>query len=79
MLTKPTFIEEELLVRQMSGEYRVKSESLRELFQRAVRLCRGFRRCTFRHVRREDNAAADRLVNRAINLQRNVEDAAKDL
>jgi ribonuclease HI len=68
----------ELLVRQMTGEYRVKNEALRELFGRAERLCRTFRRCTFRHVRREDNKGADKLVNQAINLRRNVEDAQGD-
>lgn len=65
----------ELLVRQMTGQYRVRNENLRELFGRSEQLCRKFRRCTFRHVGREENKAADRLANQAINLQRNVEDA----
>ena len=65
----------ELLIRQMTGQYRVRNETLRELFGRAEQLCRKFRRCTFRHIGREQNKAADRLANQAINLQRNVEDA----
>ena len=65
----------ELLIRQMDGEYRVRNEALRQLFQRAEQLCRGFRGCTFRHVRREQNKQADKLASRAINLKRNVEDA----
>jgi ribonuclease HI len=68
----------ELLVRQMNGEYRVRSQDLRELFERAQRLCRSFRRCSVVHIRRQDNADADRLVNQAINLGRNVEDAADE-
>ncbi len=66
----------ELLVRQMTGQYRVRNEQLRELFERASQLHRRFQSCTFRHVRREENTRADRLVNQAINLKRNVEDAA---
>jgi len=63
----------ELLVRQMNGQYRVKSEHLRPLHEEAQAMARGFRRCAFRHVRREDNTHADRLVNEAINLRRNIE------
>ncbi len=65
----------ELLIRQMRGEYRVKSENLRELFERAQRLCESFPGVRFTHVRREQNKQADRLAQRAINLKRNVEDA----
>ena len=65
----------ELLVKQMNGEYRVKNANLKVLFDRANGLLAGFSKCKFRHVRREQNTQADRLVNRAINLGRNVEDA----
>ncbi len=66
----------ELLVRQMQGEYRVKSPRLRKLFEQANELCRTFTGVRFEHVPRERNRRADRLVQQAINLQRNVEDAA---
>lgn len=66
----------ELLIRQMIGEYRVKSAALEPLFSDAQASAGGFGSCTFRHIRREQNARADRLVNQAINLRRNVEDAA---
>ncbi len=65
----------QLLVRQMTGEYRVRSAGLLPLYQRAQELVRGFRQCRFRHVPREQNTRADGLVNRAINLRRNVESA----
>jgi len=71
------YSDSELLVRQMSGIYRVKNDRLCELFDRAQQLCRNFRRCTFRHVRRDENKDADKLVGQAINLKRNVEDAEK--
>ena len=65
----------QLLVRQMNGEYRVKSANLQPLQEDAMLLAGRFESCTFRHIRREENEHADRLVNRAINLKRNVEDA----
>ena len=65
----------ELLVRQMRGEYRVKSERLGELFAQANRLCKSFKAVRFTHVPRELNRHADQLVNRAINLKSDVEDA----
>jgi ribonuclease HI len=65
----------ELLVRQMTGQYRVKNAGLQPLHHKAKDLAEGFRRCTYRHVRREDNTRADELVNAAIDAKRNVEDA----
>ena len=67
----------QLLVRQMTGQYRVKNEGLKPLYEEAKRRQEQFARCTFRHVRREDNTHADRLVNQALNLKRNVEDGAE--
>jgi ribonuclease HI len=66
----------QLLVRQMTGEYRVKNAGLQPLHRRAQELAKGFARCGFRHVRREDNVRADELVNMAIDQRRNVESAA---
>jgi ribonuclease HI len=56
----------ELLVRQMTGVYRVKSEALRDLAGAAHELARRFRRVEYRSVRRELNELADRLVNEAL-------------
>ena len=56
----------ELMVKQMTGEYRVKNEALRELFLRAGRLERRFDSVSYRAVRREHNELADRLVNEAL-------------
>ena len=66
----------ELLIRQMTGVYRVRNARLRELFERAQTLCERFDRVDFRHIPREQNAQADRLANQAMNLARHVEDAA---
>jgi len=56
----------ELLVKQMRGEYRVKNETLRELSLQAARLGRQIGSVGYRHVRREQNELADRLVNEAL-------------
>jgi ribonuclease HI len=57
----------ELLVKQMRGEYRVKNEDLRDLYETAQKLVRRFTGpVTFRHVRRGENSRADALCNEAL-------------
>lgn len=56
----------ELLVRQLNGEYRVKDEKLKALFQKAIEVLRQFDAYRIVHVPRESNRAADRLANRGI-------------
>ena len=56
----------ELLVRQVNGLYKVKSDALRPLFDEAMVAMKGFRHVTVIHVEREKNADADMLVNQAL-------------
>ena len=56
----------ELLVKQMTGVYRVKNQALRELSLEAARLARRLGRVTYKAVRREHNELADQLVNEAL-------------
>lgn len=56
----------ELLVKQMNGEYRVKSPDLRPLYEHARQLVRQFEHVALRHVPRSQNAHADRLCNEAL-------------
>jgi ribonuclease HI len=56
----------ELLVRQMTGEYKVKNETLRDLKDEAEALERKLGRVRYKAVRREHNELADRLVNEAL-------------
>jgi ribonuclease HI len=56
----------QLLVRQLNGEYRVKDEKLKVLFQRAKSLLRQFDAYRILHVYREMNKLADKLANRGI-------------
>lgn len=55
----------QLLVRQFSGEYRVKNPVLGVLLARAHSLAARFPVFRLEHVPREQNRAADRLANRA--------------
>jgi ribonuclease HI len=50
----------------MTGKYRVKSESLRPLWQKARELSRRFDRFSIRHVLRAENKHADRLASEAL-------------
>ena len=59
----------ELLVKQMTGEYRVKNEALRELSLEAARLARQLGKVSYTAVRREHNELADRLVNEALDAE----------
>jgi probable phosphoglycerate mutase len=56
----------ELLVKQMTGEYRVKNEALKGLSLQAARLAREIGKVSYTAVRREHNELADRLVNEAL-------------
>ena len=56
----------ELMVRQMTGAYRVKNPDLKLLHARASRLAGRFTSIDFAHVRREHNSAADHMANEAM-------------
>ena len=56
----------ELLVRQMCGQYKVKSPELRPLYERARKMAQGFDSFKIDHVYREQNAEADALANEAL-------------
>jgi ribonuclease HI len=56
----------ELVVRQVEGRYKVKNAGLKELHEEVKRALREFDSWSIRHVRRAENADADRLVNEAL-------------
>lgn len=60
------YLDSELLVRQLSGSYRVKDAKLKPLFVRVQELRKQFASIEFQHVGREKNKEADELVNKAI-------------
>ena len=56
----------ELLVKQMRGQYKVKSADLRPLFERAKKMSQAFASFKINHVYREQNREADTLANEAM-------------
>ncbi len=60
------FLDSELVVRQLNGQYKIKEPSIKILAQKALALTNKFQAVTFSHVPREKNSEADRLVNQAI-------------
>jgi ribonuclease HI len=63
----------ELLVRQLTGQYKVRSDAIAPLHREARARMRRFETVEVVHVPREENAAADALANRAL------DDAAREL
>ena len=60
------FLDSELIVKQMNGEYKIKNAALKRVAVQIKALAKSFDSVTFTHVYREHNTEADRLVNEAI-------------
>jgi ribonuclease HI len=60
------WMDSELIVKQINGQYRVKHPELRKLYAEAIARVRKFVHFRIGHVPREDNWAADEAVNEAI-------------
>ncbi len=56
----------ELIVHQMRGEWKIKKDTLRVLWEEAQDLAAGIGKVRYTAVRREHNELADRLVNEAL-------------
>lgn len=57
------YSDSELLVRQMRGQYAVRSPHLREYHRQAMELVRQFPQVTFQHIPRRENSRADQLAS----------------
>jgi len=64
----------ELVVKQITGEYRVKSPDLKPLFEQAQLELVKLGNWQIRHVRREQNKRADELANKAMDAKKDVID-----
>lgn len=60
------YMDSELVVHQMNGEYKVKSENVQPLFAEVQRITDQFKSFSIRHVKREQNQMADKLANGAM-------------
>jgi ribonuclease HI len=65
------FADSELVVKQIKGEYQVKNEGIRVLYDSALRWITLIPRFSISHLRRENNKEADRLANLAMDTHRN--------
>ena len=61
-------MDSELVAKQLSGDYRVKDSNIKPLFERALNMLKSFKGFEIKHIKREKNKEADKLVNKAINL-----------
>lgn len=71
------FSDSELLVKQINGQYKVKSEQIRPLYQQAMSLLEKFKSWKVQHVTRDKNKKADSLVNQALDAEHDVEGKKK--
>ncbi len=60
----------ELVARQLTGAYKVKHPAMKALHAQALEALRQFDRWSIRSVPRAENAAADALVNQALDAAR---------
>jgi phosphoribosylglycinamide formyltransferase-1 len=66
------FSDSELMVRQINGQYKVKSDNLRGLFNECMEHLTAFSDWRVVHIEREKNEQADALANRAMDMQKDV-------
>ena len=69
------FTDSELMAKQLTGVYKIKNDRLAELAKKVSALRKQFEKFQLTHVRRELNARADKLANKA--LERKEETAAE--
>ncbi len=62
-------MDSELVVKQLRGEYKVKDQNLKLLFADTQPLINQFKSVIFKHVRREENSHADKLVNEVLDAK----------
>lgn len=65
------FLDSELVVKQLKGEYKVKNQKLKSFFNEVKKLELGFASVKYQHVFREKNKEADALVNQVLDAGEN--------
>jgi ribonuclease HI len=60
------YMDSELVVKQINGEYQVKSEGLKPLYGIVKAYLERFRSYSLNHVRRNNNRLADKLANQGM-------------
>ena len=62
-------VDSELLVKQMNYEYKIKDEGIQRLFLEAHNLKLDFGKVIFKHIFREKNESADKLLNQILDRE----------
>ena len=66
------YLDSELIVKQMKGQYIVKAENLSGLFRGCQELTEKIEKIVFKHVKRDKNERADAMANMAMDKKENV-------
>ena len=67
------YSDSQLMVRQLLGEYKVKSPGLKEFYDQCVKLLDKFTNSRIEHVYREQNTLADKLANQAMDAKHDID------
>ena len=59
-------VDSELVVKQLTGDYKVKNDRLKKLYMQVKELESSFVSISYKHVKRDKNKRADALVNEAL-------------
>lgn len=70
-VTLEFFLDSELVVKQLTGVYKIKNQSLLEISQKVKSFENKFLKISYKHVPREENKEADKLVNICLDENRN--------
>ena len=63
------YVDSELLEKQMNGEYKIKDEDIKDYFIEIWNLKIDFKEESFKHILRDKNEAADKLVNQVLDRE----------
>ncbi len=62
------YLDSQLVVRQLNGEYKIKHQDMKLLFAKVEELSRGIE-VSYTHVLRADNKEADAMVNKCLDAE----------
>lgn len=73
------YMDSELAIKQLKGEYRVKNSEIAKRYLEVHNLIQSFKKITYQHITRDKNKEADALVNQVLDKieSRNIESRNK--
>lgn len=64
--TVSCFLDSQLVVKQLNGEFKVKNANIKRFWNEVKRLERNFKKISYNHIERSKNSEADALVNEVL-------------